>query len=129
MEEKGISVREVEKWLDVDAYLTEHQHWVPCRLHCQFLLHRMFIHAVAMGQKEYDHAIHHGRWEPSVEQDLEVEPSAIELIYASSTREEIAEIYHDMYQLQQSPGKMSCVEEREEHLCQELLDSLKECLW
>ena len=99
VEEKGILVRQVERWLNSDAYLKENQWWVPCRLHHQLLLQGMFLHAVAMGQREYDHAIHQGRWEPSVQWDLEAEPSAIELVSPESTREEIAEIYHDMYQL------------------------------
>ena len=66
--------------------------------------------------EENDCAICHSRWEPSAEQDLEAEPSTIELIYPDSTREEIAEIYHNMYQLQRSPGKMPCDEETEWHL-------------
>ena len=81
-----------------------------------------------MGQREYDHAICQGRWEPSVEQDLEVEPSAIELVSPESTREEIAEIYCNVYQLCRLPGTMPGDEEMEAHLCQEILDSIKECL-
>ena len=65
--ERGISVREVERWLGTNVYLEEHQWWVPSRLHCQFLLQQMFLHATATGQREYNHAICWGRWEPSVE--------------------------------------------------------------
>ena len=64
-EEKNISVREEEWQLDTDVYLEECEQWVPFGLHCDFLLHRMFIHAMAMGQKEHDHTIHHGRQGPS----------------------------------------------------------------
>ena len=98
-EEKGISVREVERQLDTDAYLKEHQWWVPGGLHCQFLLQQMFLHAAATGQREYDHAIHQGGWEPSAEQDLEAKLSSMEPISPESTREEIAEIYCDVFQL------------------------------
>ena len=126
---KNISVWEVERQLDGDVYLTECQCWVPFGLHCSFLLHRMFVHAAAMGQKEHDCAIHHGRWEPSPAWDLKVKPSVVELIYANSMREEIAEIYCDVYQLQQLLGKSPCDAETEVHLCQEILDSIKECLW
>ena len=93
------------------------------------LLQRMFLHAVAMGQRGYDFAICQGRWEPSAEQDLEVEPSTLELISTKATREEITEIYHDMYQLQRLHGKMFCDEEMEKYICQEILDSVKEHLW
>ena len=53
----------------------------------------------------------------------------MELISPESTREDITEIYHDMNQLQKLPGEMLCDEEREAHICQEILDSVKECLW
>ena len=75
----------------------------------------MFIHAAAIGQKEHDHAICHGRWEPLPAQDLEVEPSVVELIYTNSMREEIADIYCDVYRLQWLLGKMPCDAETEEH--------------
>ena len=39
-----------------------------------------------------------------MEQDLKVEPSAIELVSPDSTREEIAEIYCDVYLLQKLLG-------------------------
>ena len=129
VEEKNISVREAERQLDADAYPTECEQWVLFGLQHDFLLHRMFVHAMATGQQEHDHAIHHGRWEPSPVWDLGMEPSMVELIYANSTREEIAKIYQDVYQLQWLPGKMPCNVETEEQLCQEILDSVKECLW
>ena len=82
-----------------------------------------------MGWKEYHHAIHWGRQEPSPEWNLEAEPSAIELIHPESIREEIVEIYQDMYQLWKSPGKLPCDGETEELLQQEILYSTKEHLW
>ena len=56
-EEMSISVREVERLLDAYVYLEEHLWWVPCGLHHQFLLQKMFLYAMAMGQKGYDDAI------------------------------------------------------------------------
>ena len=44
-------------------------------------------------------------------------------------REEIVEIYDDVCQLQWLPGKSPCDAEMEEYLHQEILDSIKECLW
>ena len=57
VEEKGISMREAKRWLNTEAYVEEHQWWVPGGLHCQFLLKRIFLRAAGMGQREYDHAI------------------------------------------------------------------------
>ena len=82
-----------------------------------------------MGQKEYNLAIHWGQQEPSPERDLEAELSDVELICPTSAREEIAEIYWVVYQLQRAPGELPCNEETEELLCQEILDSIQECLW
>ena len=127
-EEKGISVRESERWLNANMYLEEHHWWAPCRLHHQFPLQRMFLHAVAMGQKEYDYAICQCQQEPWPEWDLEVELSTVELICPTPIREESAEIYQDVYQQWRSPVKLLCDGETEELLCQEILDSIKECL-
>ena len=99
MEGKGILVREADRGLDADVYLEEHHWWAPCGLCCQFLLQRMFLHAAATGQKEYDHTFNQGCQEALLEEDLEAEPSAIQLICPESTREETAEIYWDVYQL------------------------------
>ena len=66
-------------------------------LDCDFLLHRMFVHAVARGQKEHDCAIYCNRQEQLPARDLEAELSAVELIYTNLTREEIAETYCDVY--------------------------------
>ena len=53
----------------------------------------------------------------------------MELIFPESTREEIAEIYWDVYLLQRSHGELPCDEKTEEFLHQEILDSIKEHLW
>ena len=45
-----------------------------------------------------------------------------------SSWEDIADLYHDVSQLQMLPGKMFYNEEMEAYICQEILDSVKECL-
>ena len=59
----------------------------------------------------------------------EAEPSVVELIYTNLMREDIAKIYWDVYQLQRLLGKMPCDTVTEECLHQEMLNSIKECLW
>ena len=113
----------------MDAFLEEHHWLVLCRLHHPFLLQRMFLHALATRQKKHNCTIHWCRQEPSPEQYVEAEPSTIELVGPEPIGEEIAEIYWDVYQLRRSPGKLPCDGEMEKHLCQEILDSIKECLW
>ena len=38
-------------------------------------------------------------------------------------------IYNEVYQLQRLPSRSPCHGETEEQVCQEILDSIKECLW
>ena len=131
LQQKGWQRKRAYQWerqLDANVYVEEHLELVPCGLHHQFLLQRMFLHAEAMGQKEYDCAIHWGWQEPSP-WDLEAEPSALELICPKSTMEEITEICWDVFQLWRSPGKLPCDGETEELLHQEILDSIKEHFW
>ena len=128
-QEEGISVWEAERQLNADAFLDEYPWWECHGLHCLFLLYRMFLHAVATGRKEYDQAIFQGWWQPMPEQDLEAEPSAIELIGPGFIREEIRKVYNDVYQLWRSPQKSPFEAKMEESVCQEILNSIKECLW
>ena len=52
--EKDISVREAERQLDAYLFLDEIPRWESGRLHCPYLLQRMFAQAGNAGQKEYD---------------------------------------------------------------------------
>ena len=52
--EKNISVREMERRLDAKLFLDEICKWEPSGCHCPLLFQRMFTHAEASGQKEYD---------------------------------------------------------------------------
>ena len=127
--EKNISVREAKRQLDAEAYLEEQWQWTSGRLHQEYLCQMMFHHATATGKSEHDHAIcHWGRWEPSAEWDVEREPTVMELFWPDSSWEDIADLYHDVYQLWRLLGKILCDEETEACIHQEILDSVKECL-
>ena len=119
-------MREAERWLDAKAYLKEQWQWTSGRLHQEYLCQMMLHHAAATGKSEHNHAIHQGRWEPSAEQDVEREPTAMELFQPDSSQEDIADLNCDVYQLQRLPGKICCDEEMEAHISQEIMDSLKE---
>ena len=53
----------------------------------------------------------------------------MELIQPDSSEEDFAELYCNVYQLWRLLGKMLCDEEMEAHIHQDILDSVKECLW
>ena len=77
-------MREAERQLATDAYLQKQGWWLP-----KFIYQQMFLHATATGQSEHDHAICHDQREPSLEQDLGVEPTAMELVGPDSTHQDI----------------------------------------
>ena len=72
-QEVGISVREVERCLEADVFLDKYLRWEPGGIHHPFLLQWMFSHAEAAGQKEQDHAICWGCWQPLPKRDLSAE--------------------------------------------------------
>ena len=127
-QETGTSIWEAERCLNADAFLDEYPRWEPLRFHCSFLLHQMFTHTMATGQKEHDWGICWGWQQPLPGSDLSAEQYTIELIGPRSTQEEIRGVYNDMYQLWRSPSKSPCNAEMEESICQEILDSVRECL-
>ena len=53
----------------------------------------------------------------------------MELICPDSSWEDIVDLYHDVYQLWRLQGRICCDERTEECICQDILDSIKECLW
>ena len=53
----------------------------------------------------------------------------MELIHPNSTREDIQDLYQDMYQLQRLPKRGWCEEATEECLHQDILSLFKEHLW
>ena len=70
---QAFSVREAERHLDADVFLDKCLRWPPLRSHCPFIMHQMFTHAKAMGQKEHDWAICQDWQQPSPKQDLGAE--------------------------------------------------------
>ena len=81
------------------------------------------------GWSEYDQAIHQGWREPLLEQDLGAEPTAMELIHPYSTQDDMGDLYQDVYHLWRLLGRGWWEEAIKEHLCYDVLNSLKECLW
>ena len=82
-----------------------------------------------MGGRSEIGAFAEARWEPSPRQDLEVEPSAMDVIGPETSQAQIRVIYDEVYQLHRLPGRSPCNEGTGERFCQEILDLVKECLW
>ena len=128
-EEKGISVCKAERRLDANLFLEELPRWEPGGLHHPYLYQRMFACVEADGQKECDHGIHQGCWQPLLERDLWVELPTMELLTQETTQEEVMALYHKVYQLKRSPREVPCSKDTAEETCIEILEMLKESLW
>ena len=89
----------------------------------------MFLHAATIGQKECDWVIHHGWREQSPPQSLHDRATAIESINPNFNWVEIQGMYQEVYQLQKLPGESCCEGATEEQLWEEILASIKKCLW
>ena len=127
-EEKGISVCKADSRLDVNLFLDKLPSWEPGRLHHLYLYQRMFAHMEAAGQKECDHGICWGHWQPSPERDLNAEVPAMELLTQETTWE-VMDLYHEVYQLKRGPREVPCLEDTAEETHVEILEILKEHLW
>ena len=89
----------------------------------------MFIHAEVAGQKECKRSIHWDCQRPVPRADAEAEVSAIQMVGFRTSREEIGEIYNDVYQLKRLPGPPPYGLGWMEALDQEICASLEEQTW
>ena len=128
MNAKSISVREVEGQLDANAYLCKQQLGTHSSLYYKYLLQQMFQHATATDQRDYDHAICWGQRESLQERDLSAELTTMELIHPDSQHQDFEDLYQDVYQLHRLPGQGRQEVATEDQLCQEVLESIKECI-
>ena len=89
----------------------------------------MFVHAEAVGWKECKQTIHQGHERPVPRTNAEAEVPAIWMVGFRTTREEIREIYNEVYQLKKLPGPSPYWPEQMEALDQEICTSLEEQMW
>ena len=55
VEEEGLSFRDVERVMELELLLNEYSKWGLGTPHQLVILHEMFLHAKAWGQKEAEH--------------------------------------------------------------------------
>ena len=96
---KGLSVREAECHLDVDLFLGEYSWWKAGEPHHPFILQRMFLHAVELGQKEMEQVIHQGCQQRTPGLDARVDVPAVQFMGYETAQGKIQELYNEVYQL------------------------------
>ena len=72
--------------------------------HCLVILYEMFRHAAVKGQKEAEQIICRGRWQNMPQLNPEVGIPTVQLVGPEMTKEELLEIYLEVYKLHGLPG-------------------------
>ena len=97
-------VRELERVMDMELFLELQSSWPEDSPHCLVILHEMFWHAAIEGQKEAEQTIHWGCQPHMPQLDLEVGIPAIQLVGPQTTKEELLDMYLEVYNIHRQPG-------------------------
>ena len=126
--ETGVSVREVERWLNTYVFFDEIPQCKSGGPHCPYLLQRMFTQAENTGQREYDHIRQRGHPQSMLKDACQV-TSAVELVGYRTTHKEVFNLYQEVYQLKRTLGLVPGDQDVADQIHQEILNSLKEHIW
>ena len=110
----------MERIMDVELFLGIQSWWAEDSPHHVAILHKMFQHAAAKGQKEVEWIIHQGCQQNLPQLNPEVGLPAIQLVGPEISKEEILELYLEVYKLHRLPGSPP----GEPALLEEVLSSL-----
>ena len=97
-------VCELEQAMDVDLFLEIQNKWAEDSPHRLVILHEMFQHAAIEGQKEAEQTILRGCWQNMPQLNPEAGIPAVQLVGLETTKEELLEIYLEVYKLHRLPG-------------------------
>ena len=97
-------VHKLERAMDMDLFLEIQGKWAKDSPHCLVILHKMFCHAALEGQKEVERIVCWGHWQHMPQLNLEAGLPAVELVGPETSREELLELYLEVYKLHQLPG-------------------------
>ena len=108
-------VHELERVMDVDLFLEIQGKWAEDSPHHLVILHEMFCHAASEGWKEAERIICWGCQQHMPQLNPEASIPAIKLVGPGTSREELLEIYLEVYKLHwlpgSPPGELAIVEE------------------
>ena len=95
---------EMERAVDVDLFLEAQEPWAKDSPHRLIILHEMFLHAAYEGQKEAERAVCWGCQQHMPQLDPEVGIPAVQLVHLEIDREQLLELYLEVYKLHRLPG-------------------------
>ena len=99
-------MHKMERVMDVDLFLGAQDQWAEDSPHCLTILHEMFLHAASEGWKEVERYICQGIWQQMPQLNPEADISAVQLVQPETSREELLDIYLEVYKLHRLPGSL-----------------------
>ena len=78
--------------MDVELFLEGQAQWEEGSPHCLAIMHEMFQHAAAKGQKKVEWIVHRGNWQRLPQLNPEVGIPAIQLVGPETSKEELQEL-------------------------------------
>ena len=72
--------------------------------HCLTILHEMFLHATSEGQKEAEQVVCQGCRQHMPQLNPEAGVPAVQLVWLETSREELLDIYLEVYKLHRLPS-------------------------
>ena len=97
-------MREMERAVDVDLFLEAQEQWAKDSPHWLIILHEMFLHAAYEGQKEAEQVVCWGCQQHMPQLDPEVGIPTVQLVHPEIDREQLIELYLEVYKLHRLPG-------------------------
>ena len=97
-------MHEMERALDVDLFLEAQEQWAKDSPHHLIIFHEMFLHAKSKGQKEAEQIVCRGCQQYMPQLDPEVDIPAIQLVHLEIGREELLDLYLEVYKMHRLPG-------------------------
>ena len=90
--------------MDVELFLDLQRNWPEDSPHCLVILYKMFWHAANEGWKEAERTVCQGCWPHMPQMNLEVGIPTIQLVEPQTTKEELMELYLEVYKLHRQPS-------------------------
>ena len=115
-------VREMEWLMNVELFLEGQAQWEEDSPHLLVIMHEIFQHAAAEGQKEAEQIVCQGCWQKLPQLNPEAGLPAIQLVGPETSKEELQELYLEVYKLHRLPGSPP----GEPALLEEELSSIKD---
>ena len=108
-------MQEMERAVDVDLFLEAQEQWAKDSPHCLIILHEMFLHAESQGWKEAEQVVCWGHQQHMPWLDPEVGTPTVQLVHPEIDREQLLELYLEVYKLHRLPdtpsGELAILEE------------------